>query len=75
MHTDGQKRIFFGCRDDNFYAVNDDGSLHFSHTASDEILTSPALLEYENNFYVFLVMIVEFYMQLIQKEIHFQDGQ
>ena len=53
LDVDGQKVIFVGSNDDNFYAINSDGSLRFSITATNNILSSPSFLEYNNTYYVF----------------------
>ncbi|MFQ6611066.1 MAG: S8 family serine peptidase, partial [Fidelibacterota bacterium] len=47
------KVILAGCRDDNFYALNQDGTIRFSVPASDYILTSPAVYENNGLFYIF----------------------
>ena len=53
LDVDDQKVIFFGCNDNNFYAVNSDGSLRFSITADNKIYNSPAFLDHNNTFYIF----------------------
>jgi hypothetical protein len=53
LDVDGQKVIFVGSNDDNLYAVNSDGSLRFSVSATNNILNTPAFLEHNNNFYIF----------------------
>ena len=53
LDVDGQKVIFVGSNDDNLYAVNSDGSLRFSVTATNQVQNSPAFLEHNNSFYIF----------------------
>jgi hypothetical protein len=42
-----------GSNDNNLYAINSDGSLRFSVTATNKVLNSPAFLDHNGTFYVF----------------------
>ncbi len=53
MDIDGENIIFVGCNDDNFYAINGDGSLRFQIETGDKVLSSPSFLEHDNEIYVF----------------------
>jgi len=47
------KVILAGCRDNTFYAINQDGSLRFSIPTSDYVLTSPAIYKFEETYHIF----------------------
>ena len=53
LNMNGQKIIFFGSKDNFFYAVNSDGSLRFSIEANGGIFISPAFLFYQERYFVF----------------------
>jgi hypothetical protein len=53
LDVGGQKVIFVGSNDNNLYAINSDGSLRFSVTATNKVLNSPAFLDHNGTFYVF----------------------
>jgi len=42
-----------GCRDNTFYAINQDGSLRFSIPTADYVLTSPAIYKSEDTYHIF----------------------
>jgi len=53
VEVDGQKIILAGCRDNNFYAINSDGSLRFTLTAGDDVSTSPGFVDMESDVGIF----------------------
>ncbi len=53
LEYNGQKIIVAGCRDNNFYAVNSDGSLRFSIATGSYVNTSPAFAEYDETTGIF----------------------
>ena len=53
VEVDGQKIILAGSRDDNFYAINSDGSLRFTLTAGDDVSTSPGFVDMESDVGIF----------------------
>lgn len=53
LDVGGEKIIFCGSRDDNFYAVNSDGSLRFSILTGGDVASSPGFAEFNNNIGIF----------------------
>tara|TARA_Y100001970_G_scaffold293532_1_gene441012 strand:+ start:691 stop:3576 length:2886 start_codon:yes stop_codon:yes gene_type:complete len=53
LDIDGQKVIFAGSNDYNFYAINSDGSLRFSVETTDDIFNSASFLNHNNEYYIF----------------------
>ena len=49
----GDKVIFSGSNDNNFYAINSDGSLRFSIETGDKVQSSPSFLENNGEIYIF----------------------
>ncbi len=53
LTIDGEVIIFAGSRDDNFYAINIDGSLRFTIETGDDVSTSPGFVVIEDEIAVF----------------------
>ncbi len=60
LDINGDKVIFVGTgedsghgQDNNFYAINADGSLRFKFEANNDIMTSPSFLNHNGNQYIF----------------------
>ena len=53
LDINGEKIIFFGSNDDNFYAINSDGSLRFIISTNDRVNTSPSFTIINNQAYIF----------------------
>ena len=51
--VDGEKIIFVGSNDHNFYAINEDGTLRYSIATGDKVLSFPSILNYNDSTYVF----------------------
>ena len=50
---DGGKVVFSGSNDNNFYAVNSDGSLRFTIQTGDKVQSSPSFLDHNDKTYIF----------------------
>lgn len=54
VDVDGEKIIFAGSRNDNFYAVNSNGELRFEIASNDDMSTSPGFVETPEGIAVFI---------------------
>jgi hypothetical protein len=52
-YINGQNIIFSGSNDNNFYAIDSDGSLRFTVPTGDKVQSSPSFLEYNGETYIF----------------------
>ncbi len=53
LDIDGEKIILAGSKDNNFYAINSDGTLKFLFISDDDIYTSPSFLSTDQGVYIF----------------------
>ena len=51
--SDNEHLILVGSRDDNFYAIDSSGEIKFSYSTGDKVESSPIILEFNNNIYIF----------------------
>ena len=49
----GEKIIFSGSNDNNFYAINSNGSLRFTVPTGDKVQSSPSFVDYNGKIYIF----------------------
>ena len=51
--VNGEPVIYFGSNDNNFYAINSDGSIRFIVSTGDKVQTSPSFLDNNGDLYTF----------------------